>query len=279
MKINAHQLKVLSKKYALDYNISAHEVLQNYMLERVLFRLSISKYSTQFILKGGLFITSLIGLGDRSTMDLDANVRGIDLEPQNISDILFEILNLDAHDGIYFKLISVENIRVNEEYEGIRFKIMATLENIEVHLRLDLSSGDIITPNALSYEYPMIFNHSSIQILTYSIETVLAEKLHAILELNGSKGRMKDYYDIYYFVSMRSSSINYETLRLAIKNTFYARKSLDILDKANEILEQISRSLILSKKWNEYSQKHSYTKHITFRSTIDSISKLLSRIQ
>jgi predicted nucleotidyltransferase component of viral defense system len=230
MKLTASQLKAKARAYAIQHDISVHEVLQNYMLERILYRLSNSVYSDRIILKGGLLISSLFGLGNRTTMDLDTNIRNMNLDPQHLLKIVAEILDRDASDNLEFTVSGYEPIRKDDVYGGLRIKIIAQLEKLRINLSLDFSSGDIITPNPILYSYPQLFETSTLTIMTYNLESILAEKLHVILDKNGAKGRMKDYYDLHHFVQMFSHSISSSVLSEAIFNTFNQRNSLDLLE-------------------------------------------------
>ena len=265
MRESSKSLKVKAKSIANLNNISVQEVMQSYMFERILARISRSQYHDNFILKGGLLLSSISGIQSRTTMDMDTMIRGLKLEKEKLKIILEEILSIDANDGVIFEILGIEEIREEDYYGGLRFKINGLLDNIKNYLSIDVSTGDIITPSEVEYQYKMI----------------LAEKFQTVLEKNGAKGRMKDYYDIWYFVNFRWDVIDFDLLNKAIFNTFTQRDSIRDLNRIEEILDIIQDSSILKKRWNEYSSKHNYTKDVSFESVINSLfefSKKINRI-
>lgn len=263
---SASTIKAKAKMVSNLKSVSVQEVMQSYMFERILARISRSSYRDNFVLKGGLLLSSISGIQSRTTMDMDTMLKGIDLERERITHVLSEIFSIDAQDGITFQILGVEDIRETDTYGGYRFKIVGQLENIRNYLSIDVSTGDIITPSEVNYQYKMIFDDEYILIKSYNSETILAEKFQTILENNGAKGRMKDYYDVWFFVNFRWEDIDFDLLNQAIFNTFKQRETADDLERVNEILNTISNSTILEKRWNEYSVKHNYTKDISFAS-------------
>ena len=198
---NAKSLKDKARNIANENAISIQQVLQNYMFERVLERLSKSEYKENFIIKGGLLLSSIMGINLRTTMDIDTNITGINLDKEELLKILNEVLNMDIGDNVTFKIEKVEDIKQEEYYGGYQFKIIATYENIKVQFHMDVSTGDVITPRAIEYKYKKLFDNSYIDILSYNQETIIAEKLQSILERKITNSRMKDNYDLYYFVN------------------------------------------------------------------------------
>ena len=281
MRESSISLKLKAKSMASQKNITVQEVMQSYMFERILARISRSQYRDNFILKGGLLLSSISGIQSRTTMDMDTMLRGLKLEKEKLKIIIEEILSIDANDGVIFEILGIEEIRDEDYYGGLRFKINGLLDNIKNYLSIDVSTGDIITPSEVEYQYKMIIEDEYILIKSYNSETVLAEKFQTVLEKNGAKGRMKDYYDIWYFVNFRWDVIDFDLLNKAIFNTFTQRDSIRDLNRIEEILDIIQDSSILRKKWNEYSSKHNYTKDVSFESVINSLfefSKKINRI-
>lgn len=174
---NAKSLKDQAKNIAKENNISIQQVLQNYMFERILERLSKSKYKENFIIKGGLLLSSIMGINLRTTMDIDTNVTGINLEKEELLNILNEIFNIDIGDNVSFKIEKIEDIKQEEYYGGYKFKITGIYENIKIKFHIDISTGDVITPRAIEYKYKKLFDNSYIDILSYNQETIIAEKL------------------------------------------------------------------------------------------------------
>ena len=268
---NAKSLKDQAKNIAKENNISIQQVLQNYMFERILERLSKSKYKENFIIKGGLLLSSIMGINLRTTMDIDTNVTGINLEKEELLKILNEILNIDIGDNVSFIIEKIEDIKQEEYYGGYKFKITGIYENIKIKFHIDISTGDVITPKAIEYKYKKIFDSSYIDILSYNQETIIAEKLQSILEKKLTNSRMKDYYDLYFFVNYKWDSIDKETLSKAIIRTFSARNSITELRNIKETIQTLENNPFLNRLWLDYSQKHEYSKNISFNDTIKAI--------
>ncbi len=268
---NAKSLKDQAKNIAKENNISIQQVLQNYMFERILERLSKSKYKENFIIKGGLLLSSIMGINLRTTMDIDTNVTGINLDKEELSKILKEVLNMDIGDSVTFKIEKVEDIKQEEYYGGYQFKIIATYENIKVQFHMDVSTGDVITPRAIEYKYKKLFDNSYIDILSYNQETIIAEKLQSILERKVTNSRMKDYYDLYFFINYKWNSIDKEILSEAIIRTFSARNSIIELRNIKETIKTLKNNPFLNRLWLDYSQKHEYAKNVSFNDAIKAI--------
>ncbi len=268
---NAKSLKDKARNVANENAISIQQVLQNYMFERVLERLSKSEYKENFIIKGGLLLSSIMGINLRTTMDMDTNITGINLDKEELLKILDEVLNMDIGDNVIFKIEKVEDIKQEEYYGGYQFKIIATYENIKVQFHMDVSTGDVITPRAIEYKYKKLFDNSYIDILSYNQETIIAEKLQSILERKITNSRMKDYYDLYFFVNYRWNSIDKEILSEAIIRTFSARNSITELSNIRETIQTLENNPFLNRIWLDYSQKHEYSKNVSFKDTINAI--------
>ena len=255
---NAKSLKDKAKNVANENAISIQQVLQNYMFERVLERLSKSKYKDNFIIKGGLLLSSIMGFNLRTTMDIDTNIIGINLNKEELLKILNEVLNIDIGDNVTFKIEKIEDF-------------FAMYENIKVQFHIDVSTGDVITPRAIEYKYKKLFDNSYIDILSYNQETIIAEKLQTILERKTTNSRMKDYYDLYFFVNYRWDKIDKEILSEAIIRTFSARNSITELRNIRETLKTLENNPFLNRLWLDYSQKHEYSKNVSFNDTIKAI--------
>lgn len=268
---NAKSLKDQAKNIAKENNISIQQVLQNYMFERILERLSKSKYKENFIIKGGLLLSSIMGINLRTTMDIDTNVTGINLEKEELLKILSEILNIDIGDNVSFIIEKIEDIKQEEYYGGYKFKVTGMYENIKIKSHIDISTGDVITPKAIEYKYKKLFDNSYIDILSYNQETIIAEKLQSILERKITNSRMKDYYDLYFFVNCRLDSIDKEILSEAIIRTFSARNSITELRNIRKTIQTLENNPFLNRLWLDYSQKHEYSKNVSFKDTINAI--------
>lgn len=267
---NAKSLIDKSKNKAVQNNITVNEVLQNYMFERILERLSISEYKNNFILKGGVLLSSIMGIDTRTTMDMDTCLKGINLTEEQLYKVLKNILDTDVKDGVIFEIENSKPIKENDEYGGLKYNILAKFDNIKVNLSIDIATGDVITPGEIEYNYKMMFEDKALKIMTYNIESIIAEKFQTIISRNVLNSRMKDFYDLYYLIKYKTFSK--DDLRLAIEKTFDKRNTDIKLINSN--ISVIQESDLLQDLWKTYSQKHKYTKDIKFEDIIETIKKI-----
>ena len=267
---NAKSLIDESKNKAVQNNITVNEVLQNYMFERILERLSISEYKNNFILKGGVLLSSIMGIDTRTTMDMDTCLKGINLTEEQLYKVLKNILDTDVKDGVTFEIKNSKPIREDDEYGGLKYNILAKFDNIKVNLSIDIATGDVITPGEIEYNYKMMFEDKALKIMTYNIESIIAEKFQTIISRNVLNSRMKDFYDLYYLI--KYSTFSKDDLRLAIEKTFEKRNTDIKLINSN--ISVIQESDLLQDLWKTYSQKHKYTKDIKFEDIIETIKKI-----
>lgn len=267
---NAKSLIDKSKNKAEQNNITVNEVLQNYMFERILERLSISEYKNNFILKGGVLLSSIMGIDTRTTMDMDTCLKGINLTEEQLYKVLKNILDTDVKDGVTFEIKNSKPIREDDEYGGLKYNILAKFDNIKVNLSIDIATGDVITPGEIEYNYKMMFEDKALKIMTYNIESIIAEKFQTIISRNVLNSRMKDFYDLYYLI--KYSTFSKDDLRLAIEKTFEKRNTDIKLINSN--ISVIQESDLLQDLWKTYSQKHKYTKDIKFEDIIETIKKI-----
>lgn len=267
---NAKSLIDKLKNKAEQNNITVNEVLQNYMFERILERLSISEYKNNFILKGGVLLSSIMGIDTRTTMDMDTCLKGINLTEEQLYKVLKNILDTDVKDGVTFEIKNSKPIREDDEYGGLKYNILAKFDNIKVNLSIDIATGDVITPGEIEYNYKMMFEDKALKIMTYNIESIIAEKFQTIISRNVLNSRMKDFYDLYYLI--KYSTFSKDDLRLAIENTFDKRNTDIKLINSN--ISVIQESDLLQDLWKTYSQKHKYTKDIKFEDIIETIKKI-----
>lgn len=272
---NAMQLKAFIKKKAQEYNVSAQLVMQNYMLERLLERISLSKYKYNFVIKGGFLISSILGLNIRTTMDLDTTIKGLTLSHESISRIFKEICLISIDDNINFELVNVENIRKDDDYLGLRVSLLANYAPISVPLTVDVTTGDSITPKEIEYSYPLLFDDRSIDIVAYNLENVLAEKLETILSRGIANTRSRDFYDVYVLTKFRWNNIDFDSLKKAFISTLKRRNTVGAINDVNSILLEIEKNSDINRLWDNYRKKYSYAKDILFEDTIKSIKKLL----
>lgn len=270
------QFKAKIKSMALHLGVTPQLVLQNFMLERLLERIAKSKYKYNFIFKGGFVISSIVGLSTRTTMDLDTTIKNLELNTDNLLNIIKEIVNINLEDNVNFEIVSISNIREHFEYPGIRISFKALLKTISVPIILDVTTGDIITPNEINYTHVSIFDQNKINVLTYNVETILAEKLETILTRSIANTRLRDYYDIYILVKFNNEYINFFTLKSALQNTVKKRNSEYILKDYVDILNLILNDNKINTLWIRYANTYSYASNIIFKDIIDLIIKILN---
>ena len=231
---NAMQLKAVVKNIAKDKKISAQLVLQNYMMERFLERVSLSKYRDNYIIKGGFLIASMIGLDSRATMDMDATIKGYPVDAATIHSMIADIIAVSIDDDVSFRLNSISEIREEDEYTGYRVALVANYENLAVSLKLDITTGDQITPKEIEYGYKLMFEDRSIYVMAYNLSTILAEKLETVISRGDQNTRPRDYYDIYILTKLLADNIDSVTLADALAATAQRRNSQEIMKRKKE---------------------------------------------
>lgn len=241
------QLKAFIKKKAFEKHVSPQLVMQNYMLERLLERISVSKYKNNFIFKGGFLIGAIIGLDARTTMDLDATIKGITLSKESINYIFKEICKISCDDNVTFEILGINGIREDDDYPGVRVSLKATFSPINVPLTVDITTGDVITPREIKTSIPMLFEQGEINIFSYNIETILAEKIETILSRGITNTRPRDFYDVHILYVLRGSICNTHVLKNALYRTATKRGSQKVLDHYAAILKDIQYSEFLNK--------------------------------
>ena len=275
---NPMQLKAFIKKKAAEKNISAQLVMQNYMMKRLLERISLSSYKHNFILKGGFLISAIVGLDTRATMDLDTTIKGFALTHEKIYSVFEEICAVEVGDDVQFEIAGISDIREGDEYPGIRVALKANYAPIRVPLTVDVTTGDKITPKEIEYTFSMLFEQRTLSVLAYNLETVLAEKLETVLSRNVANTRPRDYYDIHILYTLRGAECKKDILRQALERTAYKRGSQMILTQYKEILEGIRKSPQLLNQWERYRRQYEYAKEISFEDTCDTLQKLVTDI-
>lgn len=276
---NAMQLKAFIKKVAKEKNISPQLVMQNYMLERLLERISLSDYQSNFIIKGGFLISSLVGLSTRATMDLDTTIKGFTLTHESIAEIFEKISSITLNDDISFELVGISDIRETDDYPGIRVSLKANYAPISVPLTVDVTTGDIITPKEIEYTYSLLFENRKINILAYNIETILAEKIETVISRNIANTRPRDYYDIYVLSSLYAGKLNMSTLKRALEETSFKRGSNNSMLQYHSIMTTIRQNRQLQERWEKYQKQYEYAKNISFEDACHSIEQLLVGIE
>ena len=271
---NKDSLKAKAKNLAKKYNIDSSYILQTYMFEALLKRISVSKYSDNLIIKGGFLLSSLFGVDYRTTLDLDTTLKGVPLEKENIEKIMNEIINIDVGDNIKMSIFSIKDIRVEEIYPGFSVHINADFEGLKKHLLIDITTGDVITYREIKFSYKTIFDESVINIMAYNMETIIAEKFEAVLSKNIENTRMKDYYDLYVFSTLKWNVVDKVLLKKVIYNTCNKRNSINYLNNSAEYISLVANDSKIKGLWERYQNNYSYAKNITFEDTIDAINKI-----
>lgn len=279
MYLTPAQIKGRIKNVAKQNNTDPITLLRIYMMERFLERVSYSKYKDNFIIKGGILVTSMIGNSLRSTMDIDTTIRNFDLNTEEAAKIINEIKDIQLDDQIKFKMNDVSDIMDNMEYPGIRIHMDAILDNLIVPIKIDISTGDIITPGEIKYSYSLLLEDRSIQLWSYNLETILAEKIQTILSRGILNTRMRDFYDVTTLYKQYKDKINYEDLSLAFSKTCHKRETEILLSPADSLLKDISQDPTLLKLWKQYAKKYNYAKDIDYQTNIDTIKLLLTNIK
>ena len=274
--VNNSDFKEKIKNIENEYNLTHYEVLQRFMFERILERISISKYKNNFILKGGLLLSAMFGIDNRTTKDMDTTITGIDVSKEKVMKILNEILSIDINDSVKFDLINITDIRQEDEYGGNKYHIVGKFGNLKVNLEIDISTGDKVTPRQLKFKYPLTFEDRSILINSYNMETILSEKIETVLRRGRFNSRMKDFYDIYYFLKYLKNDMDMNILKMAIKNTFDSRDSLSYFKDYKEIMNSIRYSELKIKQWKIYSSKYNNANNISFNDILDMLEKFLN---
>ena len=267
-----------SKKLAKDSGLTQLELYQRFMFERILERISVSKYNENFILKGGLLLSAMLGINSRSTRDMDISIKGIDVSQEKMLKILNEILSIDIDDKVKFEVVNITDIRADDEYGGNKYHLVGRLENLKVSLEIDISTGDEITPKELNFEYISIFDNKKINIGTYNIETILSEKIETILRRGKYNTRMKDYYDVYFFLMKLKKDINIKIFKQAFNNTLRKREAFDYYNDYKQILDLIAEDDRITNYWNTYKKKNKYAENIEFKDIVKILKEFLDSI-
>lgn len=273
---NEMQLKARIKNKALETGITPQAVLQIYCLERLLDRISQSGKKDCFIIKGGFLISSMIGIENRSTMDIDATVKNLNVDKENIASVFKEICGINTGDQLTFTFDRVEDIRENDEYPGIRVFLKAEYGKIKTQLTVDVTTGDSIIPSEIKYSYNCIFDEKTISVFAYPLENILAEKLETVVSRGKANTRPRDYYDIHILYSLKKNGIDYSTLKKALESTATKRGSLSVIKDYAKILDSIRKDEVQKEYWKKYISKNNFAKGITFEQVMDSVENLFN---
>ena len=271
----SRQLKDKVSNLSGNDSKKAQTLIRKYMMERFLARIARSEYKNNFILKGGMLVSALVGVEARATMDIDTTVRMLPLTKDKAIEVITEIMKIDLDDGIAYEIKKVEDIMEEHDYSGVRFTVAVTLEKLRDTIKIDISTGDEITPSAIEFSYPMMFDDEKLYIWSYNLETMLAEKLETVIARSTLNTRMRDFYDIHILWSEKADMINIETLRHAITNVARKRRTLELFDNTDEILDDIAESDYLRNNWSNYRKGSYYVGDLEWSDVLETTVNVL----
>jgi len=278
--ITAEKLKIQVKTKAHKNNLQPQDIMQMYFFERLLYRISISGYKHNFILKGGLLLSAIFGDERRTTQDMDTMIKGIELDFEEIKKVIEEIVNIELDDNIKYEVIKYKDIREEDKYGGIKIFLMAYKEHLQVPLSIDISINDPITPRELEFKYKCMFDDNYINIMAYTIETIIAEKFETLIEDNIGNTRSKDFYDLYMLITNHFETLNGDVIIKAIKRTFKRREFPYDVKEIVKTFEIIKNSEVLKSNYtNRYIPKNIYAKDVSYEDIMKAISKIIELLE
>lgn len=278
MGFTPEQIKGRIKSVAKQNNADARTLMRIYMMERFLERLTQSEYRDNFIIKGGILVTAMIGVAHRSTMDIDTSMKNLNLSAEDALRVVNQVKDIDLDDGVSFEVKDVSNIMDEMEYPGIRVTMNANVGRLITPLKIDISTGDVITPRAIEFNYDLLLEDRSISLWSYNLETILAEKLQTVLARGILNTRMRDFYDIRMLLDTYEDKVNKAVLKDAFAATCKKRGTDHLQEQAEEIIKIIEADEQLQVLWRAYQKKYSYAAEIDYASVISGVRKLMDSI-
>lgn len=279
MGFTPEQIKGRIKSVAKQNNADARTLMRIYMMERFLERLAQSEYRDNFIIKGGILVTAMIGVAHRSTMDIDTSMKNLNLSAEDALRVVNQVKDIDLDDGVSFEVKDVSNIMDEMEYPGIRVTMNANVGRLITPLKIDISTGDVITPRAIEFNYDLLLEDRSISLWSYNLETILAEKLQTVLARGILNTRMRDFYDIRMLLDTYEDKVNKAVLKDAFAATCKKRGTDPLQEQAEEIIKIIEADEQLQVLWRAYQKKYSYAAEIDYASVINGVRKLMDWIR
>lgn len=273
---NSNKLKAEIQKITKWDSLKSQTYLQNFFMERFLERLSISKYKDKFILKGGVLVAQLLGISLRSTIDIDATINALNFNMDELDRMIHEIINVDVNDCVTFKIGRIEKIMEDHDYSGFRFTLNSSFDGIKQKIRIDLSTGDYITPKAISNTFNLMFGDKKINLMTYNIETLLAEKIETILYRSIANTRMKDFYDVY--IINKFETININLLKQAFLNTCEKRKTVFIIENHEDILKDLKTDDTIKTNWNKFKKESHFVGDLLWDEVLNECISLIKKV-
>lgn len=263
-------IRNLSKKNAADAQI----LMRNYMMERFLERISLSEYRDHFVLKGGMLVAAMVGLDTRSTMDMDATVKGFPVNEASVKDMVEKILAVPVNDGVSFRVKRVQSIMDEADYPGVRVSMETTFDGVITPLKVDISTGDVITPKEVRYRFKLMLEERSIEVWAYNLETVLAEKLESIIYRGITNTRMRDFYDVYILSQMYADQLSAAVFHEALAATCRKRGHLEQLEDAVNVFDEVEQDAGMENLWCSYQKNFSYAADYSWHSVVESARAL-----
>lgn len=278
MQLTPEQVKGRIKNVAKENKADARTLMRIYMMERFLERVSNSKYKDNFIIKGGMLVTAMVGVTNRSTMDIDTSIKNQNLSAEDVRRIVDEMKDIDLGDGVTFEIKEVSSIMDEMEYPGIRFTVNAIMGKLITPMKIDISTGDVITPRAIEYPYKLLLDDRSIRLWSYNLETILAEKLQTVLARGLLNTRMRDFYDIRTLLSIYEQEIDENVLKDAFKATCKKRETENLKAEGSQIITAIEGDVQLHNLWKSYQKKYPYATDISYEDIMESTKSLFDKI-
>lgn len=276
MITTARQLKDLIRNLSKKKSADAQILMRNYMMEHFLERISLSEYKDKFILKGGMLVAAMVGLDARATMDLDATIKGANVSLTDVETIISNIIAIPIDDGVSFCIKRISEIMEEADYPGVRVSMETKFDGVITPLKIDISTGDVITPKEIRYRFNLMLEDRTIEIWAYNLETVLAEKLETVISRNVTNTRMRDFYDIYILQKLHGEQLNKEILWNALVATARKRGTLEQIESGDirEIFDEIETSSVMENLWKAYQKNYSYAVDISWHIVIESVRYL-----
>ncbi len=277
--MNKGKLRAVCQKISKETGLTFNAIQTHYFLESILEKIADSDENENFIFKGGFLLANVIGIRQRSTVDIDFLIRRFSLTEKNIEQRFKRILQTGKDNGITYEIQNIEEIHKEDEYGGFRIKILCRLENIRQVIPLDMATGDPITPNEISYEYKSIFSDKVFEICAYNIETMLAEKIQTVFQRGVFNSRSKDFYDIYILYHLKKEEIDFGSLKKACQNTFKHRNTDFNIDSILGVLQNLKDEQDLKTRWKSYQKRFTYSKEVSFDDVINTAMELIEKIR
>ena len=276
MITTARQLKDLVRNLSKKKSADAQILMRNYMMERFLERISLSEYKNQFILKGGMLVAAMVGLDARATMDLDATIKGTNVSVEDVEMIISKIISIPLNDGVLFRIKRISEIMEEADYPGVRVSMETKFDGVITPLKIDISTGDIITPREIKYNFNLMLENRTIEVWAYNLETVLAEKLETVISRNVTNTRMRDFYDIYILQKLYGEQLSKDVLWDALVATAKKRETLEQIEveDIDEVFNEIQSNSVMENLWKAYQKNYTYAADISWHSIMKSIRTL-----